>query len=377
MRWELTKILKLKSMWVFLAIFMFLNVYWIREKQKTVADPISGHEAIMRQVEGKITNNKIKLVSEALMRATHMIESGKAQPGKYDSSFYTGYAYGDQYEFDVLYHELSYCYFYSSDMQTLINKIDEFILQTSVPGQLQKQKDLILKTYGNRHLLEYYETDSVKSYLEYNNSEIFVLLLMILILPTLIYRDREGGMTGIISTGASGCVHYMLNKCVAAFIWIASISLLFFIEDIFAFGVEKKGNVLEQPLYLIEEYQQCMFRYSIREFMVCNLLCKIVFYFVLCILILILSLWIKKAIFAATASIMCIGGMVIAEWYYMNTLNPVGLLGLLQQQQKFQTVVLAGVFVPHYIANIIWTVVEMIFLIGMLAVSSERVKELG
>lgn len=377
MRWELKKILKLKSMWVFLTIFLFLNAYWVREKQKTVADPISGHEAILRQVEGKITNNKIKFVSEALTRATHMIESGKAQPGEYDSSFYTGYAYGDQYEFDVLYQALSYCYFYSSDMQTLINKVDEFILHTSVPGQLQKQYDLILQTYGNRQLIEYYETDSIKSYLEYNNSEIFVLLLMILILPTLIYRDREGRMTGIISTGASGFIRYMLNKCVAALIWIASISALFSIEDIFAFGVEKKSNALEQPLYLIEEYHQCMFRYSIREFMVCNLLCKMVFYFVFCILILLLSLWIKKAIFAATASIMCISGMVIAEWYYMSALNPVGLLGVLQQQQKFQTVVLAGLYVPHYTANIIWTVVEMIFLIGMLAVSSERVKKFG
>ena len=99
MKWELKKLIKVKLLWLFLAVFLFLNMYQIRQMDRLISAPLDGHDTLLEQIQGLITDEKIAYVTESLQEVTDAIASGQAQPGEYDPERVTGYAYGDQYVF--------------------------------------------------------------------------------------------------------------------------------------------------------------------------------------------------------------------------------------------------------------------------------------
>lgn len=360
---------------MFLLLFLFLNGYQIRQKESLLTAPLDGHDKLLHEVEGRITNEKIYFVKDSLQEVTGAIESGKAQAGEYDADRYTGYAHGDRYEFQNLYERLAYCFFYESDMASLLEKAEKSETQYQDVGNQNgvKECQLIRALYEGRSLPSYYEMDQVERYLEYDFSEIFVLLLMILVIPVMVSGDSAVGMPEVIGTAERTMAAYLLGKAGAMAAWIAGITVLFGFQDFWMWGMLQQLGKLSQPLYSIESCRQCMMDMSVGGFLIFFYISKVLAFFCIGLGILLAALWIRKQLYTAVIAILIVGGLAVLELYNLSPWNPMGLLALYEQQKEFHTQVLMGTVIPSYVGNLICCGAECIMFITVIAGSARRI----
>jgi len=379
MIWEFKKIWKWKAMWLFLVLFLMLNAYSIRQRQRRENLPLDGHEELAARIQGKITNEKIRFVTEYLREVTEKIQSGESVRGEYDPDMYTGYAYGDQNEFQEWYDRLSYCFFYESEIRTIQSRAEAAEKRYQELGNQRGVKEcrLIRRLYGGRALTEYWEMERIEQYLEYDFSEIFILLLVVLTAPALIARDRSAGIAEVIGTAETSLSSYLLKKAGALVLFIVLISVVFGFQDYWMWGMFSEADKMGQPLYAIESCREGMMAVSVRGFLSICFAARTMSYVCIGFGILLLALWMKKPLYSTAAAVLGVGALAVLSLYDSGVWNPVGLLGLFEQQKEFQAVVLAGAAMPLFLANLICCGIWCLLLLGALAVSAKRIKDLG
>ena len=355
MKWELKKLIKVKLLWLFLAVFLFLNMYQIRQMDRLISAPLDGHDTLLEQIQGLITNEKIAYVTESLQEVTDAIASGQAQPGEYDPERVTGYAYGDQYEFQYFYDELFYCYSYEAEIDQILQRAREAKqLYEESGNQTEAERcRLILETYEGRALPYYDEMDQIERYLSYDGSALFVLLFLILSLPGLIFRDSSEGMAGVIAVSEKGKDAYFYTKSMAALVWAAGVALLFHLQDFWLFGLPSRFDALRQPLYAIESSWLGMFSGSAGVFCLLRFIGCLLFYWCAGQGILLLAYWVRRPMGTALLMIAAIGLLAFLAYREQSVFNPIGALALFAQQQTFSAVMLAGRAYPAYWVNLL------------------------
>ncbi len=100
-RFEWLKMKRKRYIWNLLCILIVINSYHIFQISQSGKTMMEGHEKIERQVEGKITDEKISFVTAHYKKYLKMVQEGTFSKEGNQKGTYTGYIMGDYNEFEV------------------------------------------------------------------------------------------------------------------------------------------------------------------------------------------------------------------------------------------------------------------------------------
>ena len=155
----------------------------------------------------------------------------------------------------------------------------------------------ILNHYSGRTIPAFYLYDGWEALLSYDFSDLLILLLLILAVAPAFTREKENGMTLILSSCKRGRWPLLISKCGAGVIFAWILTILFALLNFLVFGLLCGFDGWSSPLYAIESYQYTPFSGSILLFygLICGL--KAIGFSVTALLLILLSACFQKSLY--------------------------------------------------------------------------------
>ena len=172
----------------------------------------------------------------------------------------------------------------------------------------------ILHHYTGRAIPEFYLYDGWEALLSYDFSDLLILLLLILAVAPTFTREKENGMTFILSSCKRGRWPLLISKCGAGVIFAWILTILFALLNLLVFGLLCGFEGWGSPLYAIESYQYTPFSGSILLFygLICGL--KAIGFSVTALLLIFLSACISKITSTLPDGIGAWRGIKLLHW---------------------------------------------------------------
>ncbi len=282
---------------VFIALILFLcldtlkigldyRAGAIREVIGNTEGMQAGFAEIYDKVYGPITNKTAGFLVGEYQRLSQAVADG-TYSRKPQEDTYSGYIFGDYFLISsYFYPQMSYSVQYSNRMaERLEQEADNLKFYQSVGNKFMAAKSAyILQRYAGRSISSFYLMDSWESLLRYDFSDLLILLLMILGVAASFTREKETGMTMLLSSSKRGGWPVLASKCGAAVFYAIGLTIIFSLLNLMAYGILFGLQGWDCPLYAIESYQDTPFGGTVGQFYLlsCGMLKRSVFLLCLC-----------------------------------------------------------------------------------------------
>ena len=217
-----------------LALFLCLNTvkiiadYHAGEIRPVAANTSgmqAGYDTIYERIKGPITEETVRFLTSEYQR---------------QEETYSGYIFGDYYLLhSYFYPHMEYSVKYSSDMEEILAQAKENMTFYQESGNTAgaAENAYILHHYAGRTIPAFYLYDGWEALLSYDFSDLLILLLLILAVAPAFTREKENGMTLILSSCKRGRWPLLISKCGAGVIinFHIFINILFVKYEYFAF----------------------------------------------------------------------------------------------------------------------------------------------
>lgn len=279
---ELKKVLKNKTLVTILSVFLLVNISLIGSlylNGDSKENDLMAHNsetknlwtfynAVHKEVDGVITEPKTNWIVSESVRLEKIVMERSYLPS-YNSQSYTGYTFGDYYILKKYFYEpLKYALDYESNMDLVVEKSKENIELYEEYNNKNKiiMNHALINAYSNRKISELYDTVPWEKLIQFNYSDLFVLLLVIYYSVVLYYDEEMDGMSSIILSTNKGKIVYELIKPLALLIYVTLLVIMFVTVNYLMFKILFGLNGSHMPLYSIETYKNSPFTGSIRLF---------------------------------------------------------------------------------------------------------------
>ena len=220
---------KLVNIYYFLIILILIvaNIVNIVMNYNLRSDLIfdKGYSQIYNNIKGEITDEKILNVVCELDSVNAMIDNREDTSEK-SSDTYTGYIYGDLSVLQTIYDELYYAANYNNMINEKIKILEENKL-SSLEKIKNQEYDIMINRLEERSIKNFYNTEGITSFLEYDFSMILIIILVISSAVLLFTIDNDTEMNLIINVSNIGRSKYILSKLITVF-FICIITILIF-----------------------------------------------------------------------------------------------------------------------------------------------------
>ena len=277
----------------------------------------AGYSAIYEQAKGPISEETVRFITSEAKRLEELTADG-TYSRKPQEGTYSGYIFGDYYLFHgTFYPHMEYSVKYASEIADILERAEEnaAFYQKSGNTAGAAENAYILNHYADRNIPAFYLYDGWEALLSYDFSDLLILLLLILAVAPAFTREKENGMTLILSSCKRGGWPMIFSKSGAGVLFTWGLTILFALLNLLVFGVLCGFEGWNSPLYAIESYQYTPFSGSILSFygIVCGL--KAVGFGVAALFLTFLSACFQKSLYPCLAGLgLCIGLNYCAGW---------------------------------------------------------------
>lgn len=326
-----------KSVLIALILFLCLDILKIgldyrsgaiREVIGNTEGMQAGFAEVYDKTKGPITSETAEFLVNEYQRLSQAVADGTYSRNLQEGT-YSGYIYGDYYLFcSYFYPQMSYCVQYSSRMaERLEQEADNLKFYQSMGNKSMAAKsDYILRHYANRSITSFYLMDSWESLLKYNFSDLLILLLLILGVASSFTREKETGMTMLLSSCKRGGWPMLASKCATAVFYAIGLTLVFSLLNLMTYGVLFGFQGLDCPLYAIETYQDTPFSGTVGQFYLLSCVMKVLGFSALSLLLLLLSACFRRTLYPC---IFGVGVSVVVSYLSGWAASPVWWKGVL------------------------------------------------
>lgn len=208
----------------------------------------------------------------------------------------------------------------------------------------------IAKSYGNRKLTEFYDTEGAKVYLNYDFSSLLILLVLVYALTPVFVGERLNGMQPIIYVSRFGAGRTAAAKLLSSSVFAVGVTAWFTLLDLIQHGIMYSTDGLHLPLYAIEQFKETPLTVSIWQFILMDFAFRLLAVLFFTALILLISVICKSWISAFAADIFMIGSLIMIYDFVpqFNFANPVSLLTSRELFTSFNTVNLFNNAIAEY-----------------------------
>ena len=260
-----------------LALFLCLNTVKIiadyrageiRPVAANTSGMQTGYNTIYERIKGPITEETVRFLTSEYQRLDDLTADGTYSREPQEGT-YSGYIFGDYYLLhSYFYPHMEYSVKYSSDMEEILAQAKENVTFYQESGNVAgaAENAYILNHYSGRTIPAFYLYDGWEALLSYDFSDLLILLLLILAVAPTFTRERENGMTLILSSCKRGRWPLLFSKCGAGVMFAWILTILFALSNLLVFGLLCGFEGWSSPLYAIESYQYTPFSGSILLF---------------------------------------------------------------------------------------------------------------
>lgn len=297
-----------RSVLIALILFMCLDILKIgldyrsgaiREVIGNTEGMQAGFAEIYNKAKGPITSETAEFLVNEYQRLSQAVADGTYSRKRQEGT-YSGYVYGDYYLLgSYFYPQMSYCVQYTTRMtERLEQESKNLKFYQSVGNKFMTAKSAyILQHYADRSISSFYLMDSWESLLKYDFSDLLILLLLILGVAANFTRERETGMTMLLSSSKHGGWPMLASKCGTAVFYAIGLTLVFSLLNLMTYGVLFGFQGLDCPLYAIEAYQDSPFGGTVGQFYLLSCEMKALGFSVFSLLLLLLSACFQRTLY--------------------------------------------------------------------------------
>lgn len=300
----------------------------IREVIENTEGMRAGFTELYAKSKGPITNETAGFLVGEYQRLSQVVADGtySRQP---QEGTYSGYIFGDYYLIgSYFYTPMSYCVQYSARMEEQLKQEQENLdFYQSVGNSFMAAKSsYILRHYANRSVSSFYLMDGWVSLLKYDFSDLLILLLMILGIAASFTREKETGMTMLLTSSKRGGWPMLVSKCGAAILYAVGLTMVFSLLNLAVYGFLLGVEGWDQPLYAMEAYQDTPFNGTVGQFYLLSCGMKALGFSILALLLLLLSACLQRTLYPC---ILGAGTGILASYLSGWVASPVWWKGLL------------------------------------------------
>lgn len=326
--YEAKKVLHNKVFWILVLIFLCINGYRISQLGMYDAAVSEGEKQLYQMLKGEVTDEKIDFVVSNYVRYQEIVEEGTYSREENTEQTYTGYIHGDYVMFLELFTEWKELYEYRYYCQDIAERAAENVSFFEKRGNTFESVNnrKIIECYADREIQNFYHKDTVRRYLEYDFSSVFIILLILLVSSELIFVENKAKMNYIIDCSSYGETRLLKTKAVFLMFITTMLALIFYGADFIFFHLFYHIEGLSEPLYSIMEYKNTPVNWTIFGYQMVSIAIKIVGFQFFAMLIFLFSCFFLKQIYTVIFGALSFGSMVLfcenTRWVW----NPVLLL---------------------------------------------------
>lgn len=356
-----------------LALFLCLNTVKIiadyrageiRPVAANTSGMQTGYNTIYERIKGPITEETVRFLTSEYQRLDDLTADGTYSREPQEGT-YSGYIFGDYYLLhSYFYPHMEYSVKYSSDMEEILAQAKENVAFYQESGNVAgaAENAYILQHYADRAIPAFYLYDGWEALLSYDFSDLLILLLLILAVAPTFTREKENGMTLILSSCKRGRWPLLFSKCGAGVMFAWILTILFALSNLLVFGLLCGFEGWSSPLYAIESYQYTPFSGSILLFYGLMSGMKAIGFSVTALLLIFLSACFQKSLYPCLIGLglgaalnYCAGWALSSVWWKqaLSCISPFTLTSASKLLESLSGVSIGGVY-------LIWVFVVLI-----------------
>ena len=332
------------------------------------------YPTIYGQVKGEMTNDKIDTLLSIYRPIEAQVADRTASTATDNPDTFTGNLYSDYYFLNWNFVKpMEYLYTYRMQAQEIAEAARSNLpLYSSVGNDYEYRKNqLIAGLYENRNVRDFEFTAFYNSFVHYALSILLVLLISLYALSGVFISEKESGMEHLLLTTRQGGRPTMTAKLIASALFVAAVSLWFWLTDFFGFaavyGTLDGGSL---PVYALENFVQSAVGMTLLQYTLISIVFKTLGAVVVGLLLLFISRFFRSALFPYVLGLLTIfalaglyGAYASSSHVLVKICNPFTLLQCRAVFRVTEFVNFFGIPVPSYQAALFCGAVWCVLLV--------------
>lgn len=295
------------------------------------------YPAFYKQVKGEMTNDKIDILLSIYRPIEAQVADQTASTATDNPDTFTGNLYSDYYFLNWNFVKpMEYLYTYRMQAQEIAEAARSNLpLYSSVGNDYEYRKNQrIAGLYENRSIRDFAFTAFYNSFVHYDLSILLVLLISLYALADVFISEKESGMEHLLLTTRQGGRRTMTAKLIASVLFVAAVSLWFWLTDFFCFAAiygTLDGSSL--PVYALQNFVQSAVGITLLQYALISIVVKTLGAVIAGLLFLLLSLFFRSALFPYVLGLLAIfalaglyGAYAFSSHLLLKICNPFTLL---------------------------------------------------
>lgn len=363
---ELLKYTKRKIIFIAIILLSILNVYNIVHNY---ADTHSdAYWSIYQEIRGEFTEEKTTFIMNHYNEYQSIVSSGVYETEVPNKKYYTGFVYGDLYEFNTHRDEMERIFSYNDMIKKTKEAAEENVdIYESKGNHYEQLRNKRISTlYKNRNIDSYYDTSGVASYLSYDFSSLLIIMILIFAISPTFTNEKQVGMDVIIQTCKNGAYKTVDAKIYATLVLAIIISSYFYILDFVCFVSVAHLDGLFAPIYQISQYSFSPLNINIIQYCICSVILKISGCCILSMFLLVISSFFSEILFSFSFGTGLTLLFIVFENKNWQFANPISFISHNDLFNSFVTINIFGYPIQEYILTFAFGCMEFIFLCFLL-----------
>lgn len=343
--WLKLPILVLLVMFCFINIYKFISVYNVlgsfNENDNT--NIRKAYFTFYRIYSGEITDEKIKIANNNYSKLIDLVNN-ESNSAEFDKISISGYIYGDYTTYHAyIIPELEYAISYQNKATEFCkNAYENAIFYSEHNNYIDAEKNkYIYKLYQNREVKNYNLTEWVKFYFEYDFSSLLIIIMIIIGLAPSFSIECESGMLTHLKSG--GKLEKVISaKLISAAIYIFLLTVFFAIFDLLTIKQVCGVDGIFNPIYSAKFFCNSPFSFSLFAAIVVCLLGKLLAFFVIGEIVILISIVSKNSILSLCWCFLTAIFFIVTANENSKIVNPVNMLLVYKMLKKFDCVIIFG-----------------------------------
>lgn len=387
--WEARKGILRRSVLTALLLFLCFDTLkigldWRAGKIREVIGNTEGMQVgfaeLYDRVKGPITKETAAFLAGEYRRLSRAVADGTYSRRPQEGT-YSGYIYGDYYLVAAyFYPRMSYCVGYPARMEERLEQEAENVKtsRSAKNGAAAAKSAYMLRHYAGRSISAFYLMDGWESLLSFDFSDLLILLLLILGAAAGFTREKETGMSALLSSSRRGGWHVTAAKCGAAVLYAVGLTAIFSALNLAVYGVLLGFWGWDCPLYAIESYQDTPFGGTVGQFYLLSCGMKALGFSVFSLFLLLLSACFARTLYpcilgaVAGAAAFSLSGWAASPVWWKGMLAAVSPLTLARAWNLWSGLCgeqIGGIYVPR----VFWVLlIQLVLVAGLLWVLGRK-----
>lgn len=368
-RYELKKIFSKKFLFFVILILLCANAFNIYNTydryHKSYNKEYNGAVwQIYKLAEGELTQEKINILLDYKNELSVSAETGNPLEHYYIN------ADGDLHITEEMLMKMENAYQYGGKIDELLETNDTLktAFQNADNDYLLKEALLVEKTYSQRSINSFYNTEAFDTYFSYDFSSFLILMIIFLGTASLFSGEKETGMLSVIRSSKNGRIHLSLAKQAAAAVFTLFVCVVFFVCDFLMFLYCLRLRGIFSPVYAIASFEYTPLNTSVCGFLLLTCIIKSFGFIIFSLISSVLSSLFDKSymVFAADFTVLVL--LMFMSAYssrmlnYINIINPINLLTNRNMFDEFNVINIFGEPVFKFAVVLICSVIFAIAL---------------